>query len=624
MKTLLKTTLLIVAMLMTAAKLTSQPIDAAVCKEDSYPLVNKYVEVLKTNFLIPFDSVTKPLYDSKFIRLDNDPIIHVGYDEFHYWFRFKIYNGDSTSRQLMLLLGQLGMREGELFQSSDDGWKSLGKIGYSYPFESRPYAYAHYTYPISIGPKTTDTFYLTTDESHAYRVIALALLHPKAQKKMEARFYFSFGLMIGMLLLFLFFNFYLYFSTFDKIHFWYSLYIVIQILLLFKHENLDAQFLGMDSRSGYRTLGMAGVAALSIGMLIQVLQLFFTNIGSKSLLYKTTSIVKWILFLSAAVHFFVFYIEIPHRPEIILFEIANKSTFVGLILIVINCVYSLYKGFNTSWLILVGLLIFLIGGFERILFLTSSSYLFPPSLFEIGMVIETIVISFGLMYRYRIYQREKEKITSELQKQKVVQVKKIISAQEEERKRIAEDLHDDLGSNLAVIKLNLQSLESDEGQKASLMQLLDDTSAHVRQVSHNLMPPEFANTNLKDVIAAYVQQLNEDSRVSFAFYQKGGSKYFGKDEELMIYRIVMELTSNILKHAEATEATSQLFYHDESFEMVVEDNGKGFSDGSGNGIGLKSIQSRVQYLQGELAIDSNKAGTTVIVSIPLKSKQNDG
>ncbi|MEQ8812998.1 MAG: hypothetical protein RIE59_28255, partial [Imperialibacter sp.] len=84
-------------------------------------------------------------------------------------------------------------------------------------------------------------------------------------------------------------------------------------------------------------------------------------------------------------------------------------------------------------LILAGLGIFLFGGIERILFLTSDSYLLPPSLFEIGIVVETMVISFGLMYRYQRHEIEKNKIAAQLQKQKVVQVKRIISAQDEER-----------------------------------------------------------------------------------------------------------------------------------------------------------------------------------------------
>ncbi|MEQ9098553.1 MAG: 7TM diverse intracellular signaling domain-containing protein [Imperialibacter sp.] len=621
MAAFLRTTLLIIATLVCAVKSVSQPIDAAICKEDTFPFINSYIEIFKADTLVTLDSVLQQR--GNFRPMGEASVIFWGYDPYFYWYRFSVENKDSVDKELFFFMGQLGVRDAELFQNHQGTLKSLGHTGYSHPFESRPYLHSHYLYPIIIPANSVDTFYLRLDESHAYKTFAFALFHPRAMKKRENKFYFSFGIMVGLLLLFLIFNFYLFLNNREKIHFWYTIYIAAQIFLLLKHEGLDQEFFGLDSELGYRATSMASSGAIAIVLLMHVVQLFIGGISRDDYVFKAVSFVKWSLLTMTFVQWLVFLVEPSNLVEVFVVKTTNATTFVGLLTILIYSTYGIYKGFKPGWLILAGLGIFLFGGIERILFLTSDSYLLPPSLFEIGIVVETMVISFGLMYRYQRHEIEKNKIAAQLQKQKVVQVKRIISAQEEERKRIAEDLHDDLGSNLAVIKLNLQSLESDEGQKSSLMQLLDDTSAHVRQVSHNLMPPEFANTSLKDVIAAYVQQLNEDSRVSFAFYQKGGSKYFGKDEELMIYRIVMELTNNILKHAEATEATIQLFYHDESFEMVVEDNGKGFSDGSGNGIGLKSIQSRVQYLQGELAIDSNKAGTTIIVSIPLKSRQND-
>lgn len=620
MALLLKANLLGVALLMSITISISQPIDISAAKEDSPLFINGYVEIFQADTLINLDSILKQ--EANFKPIGVKPVVFWGYDPYYYWYRFIVNNKDSVARELIFFMGQLGIRDAELFQSNRNGWQSLGHTGYSYPFESRPYLHSRYLYRITVPPHSIDTFYLTIDESHAYKTFAFALFHPKAMKRIENRFYFSFGLMIGLLLLFLVFNFYLFLNNLEKIHFWYTVYIAAQIFLLLKHEGLDLEFLGLDSELGYRATSMASSGAMTIVLLMHVVQLFINNVSKGDYLFHIVSLVKWLLLAMAIVQWFVFLIEPVNQIEVIVVKVTNGATFVGLLSILAYSIYGIYKGFKPGWLILSGLGIFLFGGIERILFLTSHSHLLPPSLFEIGIVVETIVISFGLMLRYQNHEREKNKIAAELQKQKVNQVRNVIGAQEEERKRIAEDLHDDLGSNLAVIKLNLQSLEAGDDQKSSLIQLLDDTSAHVRNVSHNLMPPEFASTNLKDVIAAYIRQLNEDSKISFVFYQKGEGGYFVKDEELMIYRIVMELTNNILKHSKATEATIQLFYYDESFQLMVEDNGKGFSDGLGEGIGLKNIQSRVQYLQGELTVDSNKLGTTVIVSIPLKPRQN--
>ena len=599
-----------------------QPIDASMSTENSYPFVNEYMQMLRTDSMVSLDSVLQRSGD--FVTLGDEPVIFWGYDPYYYWYRFSVFNPDSVDAELLFILGQLGIREAELFQKRNDQWAFHGRTGYSHPFESRPYLHSRYVYPISVAAHSTDTFYLSVDESHAYKTFAFALFHPKAMKKRENKFYFSFGIMVGFLLLFFIFNVYLYLSNREKIHFWYAAYILAQIYFLLKHEGLDAEFLGLDSTLGYRATSMASAGGLTVALLIHVIQLFIPNINSQNVLYKTVSFIKWLLFVMISVQWIVFLVEPAYQIEWVVVNLTNKTTFAGLLAILGYTSYSIYRGFKPGWLIFAGLAIFLFGGIERILFLTSKSYLLPPSLFEIGIVVETIVISFGLMYRYQFHERERKKIEGELQKQKVVQVKKVIGAQEEERKRIAEDLHDELGSNLAVIKLNLQSLESEDPQKSLLMQLIDDTSAQVRHVSHNLMPPDFANTPLENVVRAYIRQLNEDSAIEFSFYQNGHAGIFNKEEELMIYRTTMELTNNIIKHSGASAASVQYFYRKHHFEMIIEDNGGGFSDTPGDGIGLKNVRSRVQYLQGEISVDTSTSGTTVIISIPLKSRNHGG
>ena len=82
----------------------------------------------------------------------------------------------------------------------------------------------------------------------------------------------------------------------------------------------------------------------------------------------------------------------------------------------------------------------------------------------------------------------------------------------------------------------------------------------------------------------------------------------------------MELTGNILKHSGATEATIQFIYFDKHLEIMVEDNGVGFSGSQSNGIGLKNIQTRVNYLSGNMKIDSGANGTTVMLQVPYKNR----
>ncbi|WP_332913303.1 sensor histidine kinase [Algoriphagus boritolerans] len=121
---------------------------------------------------------------------------------------------------------------------------------------------------------------------------------------------------------------------------------------------------------------------------------------------------------------------------------------------------------------------------------------------------------------------------------------------------------------------------------------------------------------LVKALANEVELLNQEVSVKVLFYHKLETE-IPKATEVMVYRIVIELISNSLKHAEASEIAIQLISDPEKLELIVEDDGKGFSDEQKiRGLGLNNINSRVNYLKGELTIDSNSNGTTTLITIP--------
>jgi signal transduction histidine kinase len=130
------------------------------------------------------------------------------------------------------------------------------------------------------------------------------------------------------------------------------------------------------------------------------------------------------------------------------------------------------------------------------------------------------------------------------------------------------------------------------------------------------MPPEFSQTSFNSLIESYFIQLNKKGNVSFHFITSGINNRFNKQKELMIYRIIMELVNNVLKHSDATSSSLQLIYYDAYLEILFEDNGNGFNPTTEKGFGLKSIGSRVAYLHGKISIDSNIGGSTTIIEIP--------
>jgi signal transduction histidine kinase len=324
--------------------------------------------------------------------------------------------------------------------------------------------------------------------------------------------------------------------------------------------------------------------------------------------------LKWLLFLMAGIQFIVFYIQPSNTIEVVVFHITNKAGFAAILLIA--CTYSFRKGFKPALFLLAGQLLFLAGAILRTLFIGMNQHFFPPSVFEIGLIAEIIIISYGLMYRYNQYKKEKEKLALELQEERIRTAKEILNTQEQEQKRIAADLHDELGGNLAAIKMTLQSFHLPAKQEETMNYLIDKASNSTRHIAHDLMPPEFENTNLLELLDKFYLRLNTEGKINFHFHSTGAVHPFHKQEELMIYRIILELTNNIIRHSKATEATIQFIYYDDQLEIMVEDNGMGISKDTPGGIGLKTVQSRLDYLCGNMNIDSGAKGTTVIIQIP--------
>lgn len=233
---------------------------------------------------------------------------------------------------------------------------------------------------------------------------------------------------------------------------------------------------------------------------------------------------------------------------------------------------------------------------------------------------EVILLTIIFIYDYRNKNIERNKLLEESVLAGRRMTVAVLETQEQERKRIAEDLHDELGSSLAALKLRVQKSELPEPEMKNILDVVDKASADTRSISHNLMPPEFGETSLRHLLSAYYHRLNNETGTHFSFLTSGDTGFFSKDDELVIYRILMEITQNILKHSKASESTIQLIYYDDKLEIMCEDNGIGFTPGSTDGIGLKNIRSRVNYLNGNLRVDSNYGGTTIMITIPFGKK----
>lgn len=224
--------------------------------------------------------------------------------------------------------------------------------------------------------------------------------------------------------------------------------------------------------------------------------------------------------------------------------------------------------------------------------------------------IATATILFIIMLYFLVRQNQKSRFHK-------ASIAAITNAQEKERERIARDLHDSVGSMLATLKNDLLNQQENSGE----IKLLNQINEELRQISHDMMPATLQKFGIAAAIRSELERVKQLQNIEVEFREFGLDNSISKENQLHIYRIVQEAVQNSVKHSHASHITVSLTSADNILNLLIEDNGKGFSTGiSSAGHGLNNMIIRAEnILNGKLKIDSNsKIGTVINVNIPLQ------
>ncbi len=240
--------------------------------------------------------------------------------------------------------------------------------------------------------------------------------------------------------------------------------------------------------------------------------------------------------------------------------------------------------------------------------------------YMLGTIVFLIIASILLVFLFK--QRQKRKNQELLTLKREFQIKtleSLIEGEEKERFRIAKELHDGVNGDLSAIKYKLSSLlEMNNKVIKEAITMIDDSCKQVRAISHNLVPPSLEKFDLVEAADAYCANLNElNPSIEITFQHLGDVVDMSKKAEVNSFRIIQELVTNSLKHADASNINVQISNHNNLIQMTVEDDGKGFDKTNieSSGIGLSNVQSRIDYLQATVDLISNEAGTSYTIEI---------
>ena len=248
----------------------------------------------------------------------------------------------------------------------------------------------------------------------------------------------------------------------------------------------------------------------------------------------------------------------------------------------------------------------------------------------IGMLVLTIGLVVFIIFHQRRVSRYQQTLQKMEQEQQKILLNASIKLQEEERQRLAADLHDDAGPLLATARLYLNENLVNQDKATQLQsifqarQIIDDTIQLIRNISHSLMPPTLKNFGLESAINDLFQKISGSGTMNASSRFHEYKDRLKPEKELIVFRIVQELVNNILKHSNSSFIHLTQNVHGDKFYLRIHHDGKGIVQAdfdklnkSNVGLGLKNISSRLRVVQGNIVFEKDISQTYYKVTIEL-------
>lgn len=250
------------------------------------------------------------------------------------------------------------------------------------------------------------------------------------------------------------------------------------------------------------------------------------------------------------------------------------------------------------------------------------------AIITIGMVVLSLaIIGAVFFYQQKLQNRKNQLKNIEIEHQKKL-LNASIEAREAEQRRIAFELHDDVGSTLTAIKFSMAAAQMDDSLKEQLNTNLVRVIQKVRRISYELLPSILDEMGIIAGASSLVKNLNEQiDHIDFTIQpvRDPAAPEQSKDVELAVYRVLQELLNNIVKYSGATHVRVLLVQNEDGLELIIDDDGNGFDpktvDKKSPSLGLRNIEMRMQQIHATVKYTKKEIGTRVVVKWEAKNKK---
>lgn len=550
-----------------------------------------------------------------------------GYNESYHWLFFELNAVQNIA--LMLEIEYANIDHIELYEVKENGQiRSLGLSGDRYKYAQRPFMNNNYVFPIRLKAGEKANYFLYLDQRNAILSFFIRLWERPVFLQTDRKEYFAWGGFIGGICLIWVINLVMLLITKDWIYFWYSMYGHFMTMHLFSDAGLGFQYLWPNQPiiNQYDPVYLYIWAAIIVQ--ITFMQYFIRQNRRNSRIFRWNNAFKILVTLALVTAIGIHFFE-PEGKEAYMYKIVSKATSSFVLIIVALTAISLYERWHERDKMVryygYALIIQFLGymAVAAINFCQSQGWPLPfdvETYVVIGITVlfDTLFFSYGLAHRYNNFQRRNKALELDLLQTRQMSQQRIIEALEYEQQRLAQDLHDDVGATLSTAKgyLSVLNRKTTTPKLQKAQQILDEAADELRTISHQLMPGHFEQIGLARAIEETLRKVS-NGRLYFQFMCIGEPRKLTAEVETLFFRMVSELVRNVQKHAQATEATVQLAYHDTYLNLIVEDNGTGISPFKTEGPDLINFRAKAAYLNADVDINSGQYGTTIILTVPF-------
>jgi signal transduction histidine kinase len=491
-----------------------------------------------------------------------------------------------------------------------DSLATLGNpTGDNRAFNTRAIPYRHFLWPIPKSQRKTHIIF-RIEKLNSSLVVPLIAWHESAFLKHETQLLITYGLFFGIMLAVLLYSVGLGLILKQNIHFYYVGLIGMSLAYFVIDEGFGYQFLyrqwtGINSLMRVVILGINTIALILFS--IQFLNIKHYKSSIATMLYGIITLLVIMIILTPVLSDFY----LAHSSFFVPFALA--VTFTGNLLPLLVAVLTRKEQRTNALFFLVAYSIVLITG--TLVRLEDIGWIerLPFNPVYIGAFLENMIFFIALSYRTKKVYDQRNELALKINRHQKEMIQSYVRGTEQERQRVARDLHDDIGSRISHVKRQMESLNQHE-----LLPEVDKLCNDIRNLSHQLAPQAIQFNSLAQLIEQQSYLLHQ-AGIKATLQQYDFPETIPTNIKTELVRIVQEGIQNIIKHAEAKQVDIQLFKHDNQLIITLEDDGNGFDVNRQHaGIGLTNMKARAESLDGMLEISSRPDhGTSIIISIPV-------